>query len=77
MKEREKVNWGLLLFIGIFCFCLTLGMELDLKGQNYPNNLNAYQEMYFPPSYGCGNDIFWNIGSATPVITNLEDGDIR
>lgn len=77
MKEKEKINWGMLLFIGVFCFCLTLGMQLDLKGQNHPNNLNAYQEMYLPSYHGCANDFFRDRESATPIIINLDNGNIR
>lgn len=75
MKKKEKINWGLLSFIFLFCWCLKLGMHLDLKNQNYPNNLNTYQEMRFPPSYGCAFDLIHGSFSS-PSFNNL-DGDIR
>jgi len=75
MKDKEKINWGLLVFIVGFCWCLKIGMHLDLKNQNYPNNLNNYQEMHFPERGGCGFDIIHG-GLSSPSFNN-SDGAIR
>lgn len=40
MKEKEKINWGLLIVIFLFVLCLKLQISLDLAGFLYPNVLH-------------------------------------
>ena len=57
MKKKEKIDWGVLAFVFIFCCCLRLGMHLNLTHQPYPNDLNAYQakSILEPIQSSCGN----------------------
>jgi hypothetical protein len=80
MKEKEKINWGLLAFVFGFCWCLKLGMHLDLKNPTYPNDLNAYQEKMRLPRSGCGLEMLrYNSNSHNSEILEFRilDGDIR
>lgn len=81
MKEKEKINWGLLVFIVGFCWCLKIGMHLDLKNQDYPNNLNNYQEVNFLTGGStCGNAYFMSVDTNTNneiLNTIIFDGAIR
>ncbi len=75
MKKKEKIDWGVLAFVFIFCCCLRLGMHLDLKNPTYPNDLNAYQEKISIPRSVCGNDLWlFYYDNTNPTIFN---GDIR
>ncbi|MBL4650863.1 MAG: hypothetical protein JKY03_14115 [Aureispira sp.] len=57
MKKKEKINWGILIFIFVFCGCLKLGMHLDLENSTYPifypNDLNTYQWKSIPSKSDC------------------------
>lgn len=87
MKEKEKVNWGILAFLFVFCSCLKLGMCLDLNEDTYPNNLNAYHRTISMPVSTCGNELFgppysrdMNDSIINVIIktdTIIFDGDIR
>jgi hypothetical protein len=80
MRKKEKINWGLLAFVFGFCWCLKLGMHLDLKERSYPNDLNAYQEKMRLPRSGCGMEML-HYNNSIPNNGILEfrnlDGDIR
>lgn len=77
MKEKEKIDWGLLAFVFVFCWCLKLGMYLDLKNPTYPNDLNAYQEKMLPERNGCAFGMLqYNFDSQELNFRNF-DGDIR